>query len=57
MKCNEIVEHDDGSATLMLDLSKEEHDCFLELGIITAIKNGIDYDGNLYSRAINEDRK
>lgn len=36
-----IEEHDDGSATYQFDLNWEERNILLNLGIITAIKNGI----------------
>ena len=36
-----LEEHDDGSATYTFDLTIEERDTLLSLGIITALKNGI----------------
>ena len=36
-----LEEHDDGSATYTFDLTMEERDILLSLGIMTAIKNGI----------------
>ena len=36
-----IEEHDDGSATFTFELNWEERNILLNLGIITAIKNGI----------------
>ena len=36
-----LEEHDDGSATYTFDLTVEERDILLSLGIMTAIKNGI----------------
>ena len=36
-----LEEHDDGSATYTFDLTIEERDILLSLGIMTAIKNGI----------------
>lgn len=36
-----LDEHDDGSATYQFDLTWEERNFLLNLGIITAIKNGI----------------
>jgi hypothetical protein len=36
-----LDEHDDGSATYQFDLTWEERNLLLNLGIITAIKNGI----------------
>ena len=36
-----LEEHDDGSATYTFDLTMEERDTLLSLGIMTAIKNGI----------------
>jgi hypothetical protein len=36
-----LEEHDDGSATYTFDLTMEERDTLLSLGIITALKNGI----------------
>lgn len=37
-----IEEHDDGSATFTFELNWEERNILLNLGIITAIKNGIE---------------
>lgn len=46
-----LEEHDDGSATYTFDLTIEERDTLLSLGIITALKNGIKegkkYVGNI----------
>ena len=36
-----LEEHEDGSATYSFDLTMEERDILLSLGIMTAIKNGI----------------
>jgi hypothetical protein len=36
-----VKEHEDGSATFTFDLTSEERDILLSLGIMTAIKNGI----------------
>jgi len=36
-----LKEHDDGSATYTFDMTLEEHETLLSLGIITALKNGI----------------
>jgi hypothetical protein len=36
-----LEEHEDGSATYTFDLTNEERDILLSLGIMTAIKNGI----------------
>jgi len=36
-----LKEHEDGSATYTFDLTNEERDILLSLGIMTAIKNGI----------------
>lgn len=41
MNVEMIQEHDDGSATFTFDLTNEERDILLSLGIMTAIKNGI----------------
>jgi len=41
MKVEMIEEHDDGSATFTFELNWEERNILLNLGIITAIKNGI----------------
>jgi hypothetical protein len=42
-----LEEHDDGSATYTFDLTIEERDTLLSLGIITALKNGIQ-EGSKY---------
>lgn len=51
MNVEMIEEHDDGSATFTFDLNWEERSLLLNLGIITAIKNGIEegakYVGNI----------
>jgi hypothetical protein len=36
-----LREHDDGSATYSFDMTFEERETLLSLGIMTAIKNGI----------------
>ena len=36
-----LKEHDDGSATYTFDMTLEERETLLSLGIITALKNGI----------------
>ena len=36
-----LKEHDDGSATYSFDMTLEERETLLSLGIITALKNGI----------------
>jgi len=41
MNVEMIQEHEDGSATFTFDLTNEERDILLSLGIMTAIKNGI----------------
>ena len=41
MNVEMLEEHDDGSATYTFDLTMEERDILLSLGIMTAIKNGI----------------
>jgi hypothetical protein len=41
MNVEMIDEHADGSATYQFDLTWEERNFLLNLGIITAIKNGI----------------
>lgn len=50
MNIEMIEEHDDGSATFTFELNWEERNILLNLGIITAIKNGIEegakYVGN-----------
>ena len=52
MKVFLLKEHDDGSATYTFDLTLEERDILLSLGIITAIKSGLEegkkYVGNTY---------
>lgn len=47
MNVEMIEEHDDGSATYQFDLNWEERNILLNLGIITAIKNGIN-EGSKY---------
>lgn len=47
MKVFLLKEHDDGSATYTFDLTLEERDVFVCLGIITAIKNGLE-EGKKY---------
>lgn len=51
MNVEMIQEHEDGSATFTFDLTMEERDILLSLGIMTAIKNGIQegkkYVGNI----------
>jgi hypothetical protein len=42
-----LEEHEDGSATYTFDLTNEERDILLSLGIMTAIKNGIE-EGKKY---------
>ena len=41
MKVLLLKEHDDGSATYTFDMTLEERETLLSLGIITALKNGI----------------
>jgi hypothetical protein len=36
-----LKEHDDGSATYTFDMTLEERETLLSLGIMTALKNGI----------------
>jgi hypothetical protein len=36
-----LKEHEDGSATYSFDMTPEERETLLTLGIITALKNGI----------------
>lgn len=47
MNVEMIQEHNDGSATFTFDLSEEERNILLNLGIITAIKMGIE-EGKKY---------
>ena len=42
-----VQEHEDGSATFTFDLNLEERNILLNLGIMTAIKNGIE-EGKKY---------
>jgi hypothetical protein len=48
-----VKEHEDGSATYTFDMSDEERLALLQLGIITALKAGIEegkkYDGEVDS--------
>jgi hypothetical protein len=50
MNVEMLAEHDDGSATYHFDLNWEERNLLLNLGIITALKNGVNegakYVGN-----------
>ena len=50
MNVEMLEEHDDGSATYHFDLNWEERNLLLNLGIITALKNGVNegakYVGN-----------
>lgn len=52
MNVEMVDEHEDGSATYTFDLNWEERNYLLNLGIITAIKMGIEegvkYVGNTY---------
>jgi hypothetical protein len=41
MNVEMLEEHDDGSATYTFDLNWEERNLLLNLGIITALKNGV----------------
>lgn len=47
MRVELLEEHEDGSATYSFDFTNEERDILLNLGIITAIKNGIE-EGKKY---------
>lgn len=42
MEVLSLVENKDGSANMNVDLTAEEHQIFLQLGIVTALKLGID---------------
>ena len=42
MEVSNIVEHEDGSATFSFDLTDEEKTVLLQLGILTAIKRGVE---------------
>ena len=42
MEVSNTVEHEDGSATISFDLTDEEKTVLLQLGILTAIKRGIE---------------
>jgi hypothetical protein len=41
MKVVDIIEHEDGSATITLDMSKEEHLSIMEGALLRAIKLGL----------------
>ena len=41
MNVEMLEEHEDGSATYSFDMTSEERETLLSLGIITALKNGI----------------
>jgi len=41
MKVELLKEHEDGSATFMIDMSDEEKTTFLCLGMVTALEQGI----------------
>lgn len=47
MRVELLEEHEDGSATYSFDFTNEERDILLNLGIMTAIKNGIE-EGKKY---------
>jgi hypothetical protein len=47
MNVEMIEEHEDGSATFTFELTKEEQVIFINLGIITALKMGIE-EGTKY---------
>jgi hypothetical protein len=46
-----LKEHEDGSATYSFDMTIEERETLLSLGILTALKNGLEegkkYVGNI----------
>lgn len=48
MIVNDIIDNADGSATLMLDLTKEEHDLIFRHGFITMLKAGLRNSLNEY---------
>lgn len=48
MEIRSVKENADGSADYVFDMSDEEKDMLLRLGIITAIKNGIE-EGKKYA--------
>jgi hypothetical protein len=50
MEIRSVKENSDGSADYVFDMSDEEKDMLLRLGIITAIKNGIK-EGKKYAAA------
>jgi hypothetical protein len=51
MKVTNIIEHEDGSATITLDMSKEEHQTVMEGALLRGIALGVatnnsaDWDG------------
>ena len=47
MEVKKFVERSDGGADLEIDLTPEEHVGMLQLGILTAIKAGIDGLGDM----------
>jgi len=42
MKVELIKEHEDGSASFMIDMSDEERAAFIRLGLIAALEQGIE---------------
>jgi hypothetical protein len=41
MKVTDIIEHEDGSATITLDMSKEEHQTVMEGALLRGIALGV----------------
>jgi hypothetical protein len=48
MKVVDIIEHEDGSATITLDMSKEEHLSIMEGALLRAIKLGLSTEKYTY---------
>jgi hypothetical protein len=70
MKVTNIIEHEDGTATITLDMSKEEHQTVMEGALLRGIALGLstnksaDWDGftaeewrNIVNNAIEAKRK
>lgn len=53
VKCGLIRENEDGSAVYWFDFNEEEKQALIRLGIITAIKNGIE-EAKKYHEDFNE---
>ena len=55
MKVTALTEHEDGSATLQLDLDPETYAAIPNVGFIYLIQKGIDNDTDIGRREYNND--